>query len=79
MTHTSSTVEKRMADILFRVWTGNVTVKSDFAREQAGVIAACASEGYLTSRIGNGIYVPAWLVTPVGLEFLQDHHPGIEF
>lgn len=68
-----------MADVIYYVWMSNVTVKSDFAREQAALVAACASEGYLTTRIGTGLYVPAWLVTPIGLEFLQDHHPEIEF
>lgn len=78
MTHTD-TVTSKMADVVFRVWMGTVTVKSDFAREQAAVIAACSSEGYITTRIGTGLYVPSWLVTPVGLEFLEEHSPTVEF
>ena len=73
------TIEELMVTALVRIWMGSVTVQSNFAREQAAIIAACASEGYLTNRIGRGIYTPQWLVTPVGLEFVQDHHPEIEF
>ena len=75
----TDTVEDQMVQAILRIWMGSVTVSSNFAREQAAIIAACASEGYLTTRIGRGIYTPSWLVTPVGLEFLQDHHPEIEF
>ncbi len=79
MTEPIKPVGQQMLEVILHVWTNSVTVSSDFARKYAPIVAACASEGYLTTRIGNGIYTPMWLVTPIGLEYLGDHHPDIEF
>lgn len=68
-----------MASVVMTCWLSQVTTKSDFARIEATVIAAAASEGFLTTRIGADRYSRLWLPTPVGLEFLAEVDPNVEF
>lgn len=68
-----------MAFVIKTCWLSQVTTKSDFARAEATVIAAAASEGFLTTRIGEDKYTKFWLPTPVGLEFLSEVDPEVEF
>lgn len=68
-----------MAEVVERAWMHTLTTKSDFAREYAPWVAACASEGFITNRIGSFTYTNQWLPTPVGLEWLQEHRPELEF
>jgi len=68
-----------MAFVIKTCWLSQVTTKSDFARSEANAIAAAASEGFLTTRIGEDRYTRYWLPTPVGLEFLSEVDPTVEF
>ena len=60
-------------------WLLQVTTKSDYARSNATVIASCASEGFLTTRVDRTSYSRIWLPTPTGLEFLGEVDPEVEF
>jgi len=68
-----------LALVVKTCWLNRVTTKSDFARLNATEIAACASEGFLTNRIGLDRYSNLWLPTPVGLEFLEESDETLEF
>lgn len=68
-----------LASVIYTCWVAQVTTKSDFARTEANLIAAAASEGYLTTRIGLDRYSKLWLPTPVGLEFLSEVNEEVEF
>lgn len=57
-------------DVLRRIWMQPTTTKSDYARANADVIAALASDGLLTTRISPGVYGRDWLITASGLMFL---------
>ncbi|WP_339771456.1 hypothetical protein [uncultured Pseudosulfitobacter sp.] len=68
-----------IAAIIKTCWLSQVTTKSDTARVEADIIAAAASEGLLTTRIGIDRYSRLWLPTPVGLEYLADVDEDVEF
>ena len=64
------TTGKKLTDILSRAWNAPFTTKSDFARENADLIAMAASDGFITTRIATGLYGRSWQITPKGLEHL---------
>jgi hypothetical protein len=46
--------ERRLLQILQRVWTYAITTKSDYAREYADEIAQASSAGFLTTQVAPG-------------------------
>ena len=46
--------------------------KSRFARANAELIALCASEGYITTRIDNLRWGNLWCITDFGIEYLNE-------
>ena len=59
-----------MINVLERTLNHPFTTKSDFARENADLVAAAASEGFITTRIAEGQYNRVWHITPLGLSYL---------
>jgi len=47
------------------------TTKSAFARYAANEIALCASEGFISTRVGEGNFSNVWMVTHEGLDYLE--------
>ena len=47
------------------------SVKSNYGREHAQLVAAAASLGYITSRHIDGCFGHSWYVTVVGLDWLH--------
>lgn len=47
------------------------TTKSEFARYAANEIALCASEGFITTKVNEQMYGNIWMVTQLGLEYLE--------
>jgi hypothetical protein len=64
---------RRILEVIKKVWLEQVTTKSDFARTEADAIAAAASEGFITTRVGEDTYARTWLPTAIGLEVLEEH------
>jgi hypothetical protein len=58
--------------VLDRCWRYPVTVQSTFARHWAAPLAIAASLGLITVQIRKGTFGKTWLVTTVGLEFLNE-------
>ena len=56
--------------MLERAWSRPFTTKSDFAREQASLVAMAASDGYITTRQAAGLYGHDWRITPKGVQHL---------
>lgn len=54
-------------DVLDRALKASFSVKSDFARSNAATVAACASEGYLTTREAAGLFTRQWMITSEGV------------
>lgn len=48
------------------------TVKSSFARGQAQWIAFCASEGFLSTRVGEHKWADKWHITATGRKLLGE-------
>jgi len=61
--------------ILQRVWTYEVSTKSDEARRFADEFAEAASRGLVTTNIvpGGSLYGRIWKLTPKGLKHLFDN------
>lgn len=47
------------------------TTKSDFARIAANEIGVCASEGLITTQVGEGRYSNVWMITAEGMEQME--------
>ncbi|SCW77141.1 hypothetical protein SAMN02927900_04774 [Rhizobium mongolense subsp. loessense] len=56
-----------MIDILKQALESPFKTKSNFARENADLIAMAASDGFITTRMAAGLYSRKWMITPVGL------------
>ena len=48
------------------------TTKSDFARSYATVVALCAVEGLITTKINDTTFGNIWMVTGRGMEYLEE-------
>lgn len=64
------TTGKTLTEALARAWNTPFTTKSDFARENANLIAMAASDGFITTRIATGLYGRTWQITAAGLQHL---------
>jgi len=59
--------------VLFKAWEQGFSTKSNFAREQANAIGACASLGFITTRIKTQkAYGTVWRITKTGIEVLDE-------
>ena len=47
------------------------TTKSDFARSAATAIGLCATEGLISTRVRDGVYTNRWMITSLGLEWME--------
>lgn len=47
------------------------TTKSDFARMAANEVGVCASEGLITTQVGEGRYSNVWMITAEGLKQME--------
>ena len=48
------------------------TTKSEFARFAATEVAMAACEGFISTRVEEGVFCNQWMVTQEGLAFLED-------
>ena len=48
------------------------TTRSNIARENAELVAICACEGWITTRVTKGIYSSEWRPTVAGLILLNE-------
>lgn len=62
----------RLHDLIVRVWRHHVSVKSDYARENAQIVGMAASLQMITTKVGRSTYANAWHVTRQGLTWLHD-------
>lgn len=58
--------------MLINIWTGVVTVSSNFARAHALYIGMAASMQLITTRVSSTVYRGAWNITPKGLSWLNE-------
>lgn len=58
--------------VVGRAMTSPFRVQSDFARENAAVVAQAASLGYITTRRPDGTFGRDWLVSRQGGSFLEE-------
>lgn len=59
-----------MLEVLEYAHQNPFKTKSNFARDYADMIAAAASEGFLTTKIAEESYLRVWMITPKGLSYL---------
>lgn len=59
-----------MFGVVLKAYTSPFSVKSNFARENAGLVAKAASLGLITTQHLDGRFGSTWYVTVVGLDWL---------
>lgn len=57
--------------MVLKSYASPFSVKSNFARENAGLVAAAASMGYITTEHIDGQFGQSWYVTVDGLKWLH--------
>jgi hypothetical protein len=65
-------IEGELAPILFKAWKSGFTVQSNFAREEAGLVAMAASLQLITTRVSDGVYSSDWQITGKGIRLLNE-------
>ena len=68
---------REILPVLQRAWRDPFTTKSDFARQEAPLVALCASERLLTSKTFNPEepWGSCWRITARGLSLLERNTP----
>ena len=56
---------------LYRTFTSPYSVSSDFARYRSQEVAALASMGLITTKVGRKEYGRIWRITEEGIETLR--------
>ena len=56
---------------LMKAWQSPFTTKSDFSRYAADIIAVCASEQLISTKIDEESYGNKWLITEDGLVWMK--------
>lgn len=56
---------------LYRTFTSPYSVSSDFARAKSQEVAALASLGLITTKVGKQSYGRIWRITEEGIETLR--------
>lgn len=62
---------EELIDVLTEAWKRGFTVQSNFAREQAEVVAMAASLGFITTRVMPTVFSRNWQITSIGLSWLE--------
>ena len=58
--------------VLDRAWRRPFSIKSNFARTGAFHVALCASEGLISTNVGEDIWGTKWVTTEIGKETKGD-------
>lgn len=61
-----------MRSVLRKAWRAPFAVSSNFARSHAEYVACAASKGLISTRVGYESYSRTWLITSLGLQWLDD-------
>lgn len=64
--------------VLHTTWRSPYTTKSDFARAHANYVAMCASEQMITTKIADDTWGNEWLITELGMAFMEELQTTIE-
>lgn len=64
-------IEEQMVNVLKYISNNKVKLQSNFSRYNALLIAACASQGYITNIDEDGLITNSWRLTVSGLTHLQ--------
>lgn len=62
---------KTLYQVLHRAYLQPFAVASNYCRRHIQEVAALASMGLLTTKVGNRIYGRQWRITPDGIETLH--------
>jgi hypothetical protein len=65
-------VEGRLRELLDLVWREKVSIKSNYARTNAEVVAMAASLHLITTQVSIGTFAGAWNITNKGLTWLHE-------
>lgn len=67
-----ATTGPKLTEVVRQAWLSPFSTKSNFARFEADWVAAAASSGLITTRVGDDTFGHLWRVTAKGLALIQD-------
>lgn len=65
-------MEHEILTVVGEAWNRPFSTRSNFARDNAEVIAMCACLGYITTRLTSDAYGNTWKATAEGLALLDE-------
>lgn len=68
----TATDDQILLKVLRRAWRAPFTLQCDFARHNVAHIAMAACKGLITTRVASGVYGRAWLITAIGLRYINE-------
>lgn len=71
-TPTNTDPELRLSELLNLIWREKVSVKSNYARTNAEIVAMAASLQLITTKTGVSTFASAWQITTRGLTWLHE-------
>lgn len=60
-----------LKEVLIEAYLSPFKLQSDFAREFAQEVACLASQGFISTLEGPGMYGRKWRITGIGLDMLR--------
>jgi len=63
-----------LLSVVERAWMSPFMTKSDYARDNADLVAAAASGGLITTLVSSADHGRRWRPTPEGLQLLWKAH-----
>ena len=69
----SETTGQLLTEVLSRAYQTPFTTRSDFARNNAELVAVCACEGFISTKtVGTNQFGRRWYITVMGLMRLRE-------
>lgn len=69
----SETTGQLLTEVLSRAYQTPFTTRSDFARNNAELVAVCACEGFISTKtVGTNQFGRRWHITVMGLMRLRE-------
>lgn len=71
------TTGQKLIDVLVRAWKHPFTIKSNFAKAEAGPVGEACQLGFITTADEMGCFTNEWRITPTGLHHLYLHQTEV--
>lgn len=69
---TGETPIDRLNALLRKVWRSPMSIKSDYARTHAVIVAMAASLRMISTKVREGVFASRWHITVTGLSWMKE-------